>query len=355
MPVRVAINGFGRIGRAFFKVAYKHPEIQIVAINDLVDAKTLVHFLRYDSIHGHFDQDLEYGEGFFCLDGKKIRVLRQLHPNDLPWHELGVDIVIESSGCYADRIYAEKHLEAGASKVIVSAPVPNADLTVCMGINECLYRPDEHYIISNASCTTNCLAPVAKVMLEQFGFIKGLLNTVHCYTNGQHVHDVPQADLRRGRAAGQSIVPTTTGAIKTITAVLPELKGKLIGMAVRVPVPNVSLIDLVVETEKLVDAEMVNTALQQATHGQLSGILDYCEEPLVSKDFTGHPASAIVDAESTQVVGNNLVRVIAWYDNEWGYATRLVELVKFITSEKQTVAKKTKDFPYGVLCELGRL
>ena len=335
MSVRVAINGFGRIGRAFFRAACSRPEIEIVAINDLVDAATLVHYLKYDSVHGYFDQQLEVGKDHFLLAGKEIRVLRQPHPKNLPWHELDVDIVIESSGRYTDREQAEKHLHAGAANVIVSAPARDADLTVCMGINEELYRPEEHCIISNASCTTNCLAPVAKVMLEQFGFVKGLLNTVHCYTNGQQIHDLPQADLRRGRSAGQSMIPTTTGAVSAVTAVLPELDGKLIGMAVRVPVPNVSLIDLVVETERRVTAREVNASLLQASQGALRGVLDYCEVPLVSKDFTGNPASAIIDAESTVVAGDNLVRVIAWYDNEWGYSNRLVDLVQHISSRNQ--------------------
>lgn len=335
MPVRVAINGFGRIGRAFFRSAFDHAEIEIVAINDLVDVPTLVHFLRYDSVHGCFSQNIEIGEDFFTIAGKDVRVVRQPDARKLPWHELDVDIVIESSGRYTNRMQSQKHLQAGAANVIISAPARDADLTVCMGINQEQYLPDEHRILSNASCTTNCLAPVAKVILEQFGFVKGLLNTVHCYTNGQVIHDVPQADLRRGRAAGQSIIPTTTGAAKAVTAVLPELEGKLIGMAVRVPVPNVSLIDLVVETERPVSAEEVNAAMQQAAAGSLAGILEYCEVPLVSKDFTGNPASAIVDAPSTVVVGDNMVRVIAWYDNEWGYSNRLVDLVKFVRLRNQ--------------------
>lgn len=335
MSVRVAINGFGRIGRAFFRAAYRHPEIEIVAINDLVDAATLVHFLKYDSVHGNFDQSIEVGGDSFTVNGKEIQVLRKLHPRMLPWQELDVDIVIESSGRYTDREHAEKHIFAGAENVIVSAPARDADLTVCMGINQQRYVPEQHSIISNASCTTNCLAPVAKVMLEKFGFVKGMLNTVHCYTNGQQIHDVPQADLRRGRSAGQSMIPTTTGAARAVTEVLPELKGKLVGMAVRVPVPNVSLIDLVIETERPVTACEVNAAFLEAAKGDLHGILDYCEIPLVSKDFTGHPASAIIDAESTAVIGDNLVRVIAWYDNEWGYSNRLVDLVQFLSDCNQ--------------------
>lgn len=335
MSVRVAINGFGRIGRAFFRAAYRKPDIEIVAINDLVDAATLVHFLKYDSVHGSFERPIEVRKDSFLLDGREIRVLRKLHPRMLPWQELDVDIVIESSGRYTDREHAEKHLFAGAENVIVSAPARDADLTVCMGVNEQLYDPEAHAIISNASCTTNCLAPVAKVMLEEFGFVKGMLNTVHCYTNGQQIHDVPQADLRRGRSAGQSMIPTSTGAAKAVTAVLPELAGKLVGMAVRVPVPNVSLIDLVVETKRPVSAREVNNAFWNASQGSLRGILDYCEIPLVSKDFTGNPASAIIDAESTAVVGDNLVRIIAWYDNEWGYSNRLVDLVQFISGCNQ--------------------
>ncbi|HEY5673945.1 MAG TPA: type I glyceraldehyde-3-phosphate dehydrogenase [Malonomonas sp.] len=334
MPVRVAINGFGRIGRAFFRSAFFCPEIEIVAINDLVDVPTLVHYLRYDSVHGCFGQEVELGADGFSLAGKAVKVLRQADPARLPWRELAIDIVIESSGRYTDRVHSEQHLQAGAGQVIISAPARDADLTLCMGINHAQYQSQRHRIISNASCTTNCLAPVAKVIIEQFGFVKGMLNTVHSYTNGQVIHDVPQTDLRRGRSAGQSMIPTTTGAAKAVALVLPELKDKLIGMAVRVPVPNVSLIDLVVETERQVTAAQVNAALQQAAAGTLKGILEYCQVPLVSKDFTGNPASAIVDAESTAVVGDNLVRVIAWYDNEWGYSNRLVDLVKFIRSNR---------------------
>jgi len=331
MSAKVAINGFGRIGRAFFRAAYQQPGIEIVAINDLVDVPTLVHYLKYDSVHGCFNHEIEPNTDSFFINGKEIKVFRQPNPEILPWHELDVDIVIESSGCYTDRVHSKKHLQAGAGSVIVSAPAEDADLTVCMGINQEQYQPERHHIISNASCTTNCLAPVAKVIMEQFGFVKGMLNTVHSYTNGQVIHDVPLPDLRRGRAAGQSMIPTTTGAAKAVTAVLPELEGKLIGMAVRVPVPNVSLIDLVVETEQKVTALEVNAALKQAAAGILKGILEYCEIPLVSKDFTGNPTSAIVDAESTAVVGDNLVRVIAWYDNEWGYSSRLVDLVEYMT------------------------
>lgn len=335
MAIKVAINGFGRIGRAFFRCAFDSAEIEIVAINDLVDVPTLVHFLKYDSVHGSFNTDIEVAEDRFAVAGKEILVLRQPDARKLPWGELGVDIVIESSGRYTDRRQSEKHLRAGAGRVIISAPANDADLTVCMGINQHQYRPNQHQVISNASCTTNCLAPVAKVLLDEFNFVKGLLNTVHCYTNGQVLHDIPRADLRRGRSAGQSMIPTTTGAAKTVVEVLPELKGKLIGMAVRVPVPNVSLIDLVVETAGPVTAEEVNGALRRAANGSLKGVLDYCEVPLVSKDFIGHPASAIIDAASTVVVGDNMVRVIAWYDNEWGYSNRLVDLVKFLAVENE--------------------
>ena len=355
MSAKVAINGFGRIGRAFFRAAYHHPEIEVVAINDLVDAATLVHYLKYDSVHGSFEQQIEVKTEHFLLNDMEIRVLQQSNPEKLPWQELDVDIVIESSGRYTDRVHAKKHLQAGATNVIVSAPARDADLTICMGINEEQYLSEEHFIISNASCTTNCLAPVAKVILEKFGFTKGMLNTVHCYTNGQKIHDTPQADLRRGRSAGQSIIPTTTGAARAVIEVLPELQGKLIGMAVRVPVPNVSLIDLVVETERPVTVHEVNTAMLQAAQGPLRGILDYCEVPLVSKDFTGNPASAIIDAESTAVVGDNLVRVIAWYDNEWGYSNRLVDLVEYMTARKQKGVEKGDDMSLGLLCELGHL
>jgi len=331
--MRVAINGFGRIGRAFFRAAFGCPGIEIVAINDQVDCETLVHFLKYDSVHGPFQPHIRQEKDRFFLDGRDIRVLAHPAPDALPWRELDVDVVIESSGRYKDRCRAEGHLHAGAKRVVISAPAFDADLIVCMGVNGALFRPDRHRIISNASCTTNCLAPVAKVLADEFGFVKGMLNTVHCYTNGQVVHDLPQADLRRGRAAGQSMIPTTTGAIRAISAVLPELDGRLVGMAVRVPVPNVSLIDVVVETECRVTREDVNNAMRQASRGRFRGILDYCDIPLVSKDFTGNPASAIVDAESTAVVGENMVRVIAWYDNEWGYANRLVDLVSMMAKQ----------------------
>jgi glyceraldehyde 3-phosphate dehydrogenase len=351
MPLRVAINGFGRIGRAFFRAAYDHPDLEIVAINDLVDAATLVHFLRYDSVHGRFSADFEVESESFVVGGKTVHVLRRPHPRALPWAELGVDVVIESSGRYTNRDHAGEHVQAGAEKVIISAPADDADLTVCMGVNDSLYHPKQHHIISNASCTTNCLAPVAKVVLEEVGIVKGFLNTVHCYTNGQAIHDVPQADLRRGRSAGQSMIPTSTGATRAVVKVLPELAGKLVGMAVRVPVPNVSLIDLVVETERSISADELNSALKAAAERELKGILEYCEDPLVSSDFVGHSASAIIDAQSTEVVGDNLVRVIAWYDNEWGYANRLIDLVEHIAACKKTAT----DFPYGMLSKVGHL
>jgi glyceraldehyde 3-phosphate dehydrogenase len=355
MPIRVAINGFGRIGRAFFRTACHHTDIDIIAINDQVDLSTLVHYLKYDSVHGCFNQEIKLGTDSFFINGNETKIFSQQDLRALPWRELNVDIVVESSGCYTSRIDTEKHLQAGANSVIVSAPAKDADLTVCMGINEELYQPEHHRIISNASCTTNCLAPVAKVILEQFGFVKGMLNTVHSYTNGQVIHDVPLPDLRRGRAAGQSMIPTTTGAVSAVFSVLPELKGKLVGMAVRVPVPNVSLIDLVVETDQQVTTHEVNTAFREATEGAFKGILEYCDIPLVSKDFTGNPASAIVDAKSTAVVGDNLVRVIAWYDNEWGYSNRLVDLIEHMTTKKGKSRGEWKDVPYGLLCKLGRL
>ncbi len=333
MPARVAINGFGRIGRNVFRAAKNCSDIEIVAINDLTDAATLAHLLKYDSVHGIFDASVSSDKEHLSIDGRAIRVTRETDPTALPWKELKIDIVIEATGRFTNREDAEKHLKAGAGRVIISAPGKKADITVCMGVNEGDYDPARHQVISNASCTTNCLAPVAKVLHESFGIVKGLMTTVHSYTNDQKILDLPHKDLRRGRAAGLSMIPTTTGAAKAAALVLPQLAGKLDGMAVRVPTPNVSLIDLVFEAGRSTTAEEVNSALKQAAEGPLKGILEYCELPLVSRDFNGNPASSIIDALSTTVIGGNLVKVISWYDNEWGYSSRILDLTRYVAAK----------------------
>jgi glyceraldehyde 3-phosphate dehydrogenase len=330
MASKVAINGFGRIGRNVFRATRGIADIEIVAINDLTDAATLAHLLKYDSVHGTFAAEVRAEGDSLVVDGRPIRVLKERNPAALPWKELGIDIAVESTGLFTDRENAEKHLQAGARKVVISAPGKNADLTVCMGVNEGSYDPAAHQVVSNASCTTNCLAPVAKVLLERFGIVKGLMTTVHSYTNDQQILDLPHKDLRRARAASLSMIPTTTGAAKAVGLVLPQLKGKLDDMAVRVPTPNVSLIDLVVETERQTSIDEVNAAFKQAADGPLKGILEYCELPLVSRDFNGNPASSIIDAQTTNVIGGNMVKVISWYDNEWGYSNRLLDLVRYV-------------------------
>ena len=330
MPVKVAINGFGRIGRNVLRAAQNTPEFEIVAINDLTSPQTLAHLLKYDSIHGIFAADVSVVDDSIQVDGKRIKVCSERDPAALPWKELGVDVVIESTGFFTNGKDAGKHIKAGAKKVIISAPGKEVDLTVCMGVNDSVYDAARHHIISNASCTTNCLAPVAKVLLENFGIVKGLMTTVHAYTNDQRILDLPHDDMRRARAAAMSMIPTTTGAAKAVSLVLPELKGKLDGLAVRVPTPNVSLVDLVVVTEKDTSVEEVNAALKAAAKGPLKGILEFCEEPLVSIDFNGNPASSSVDAATTTVIAGNMVKVMSWYDNEWGYSNRIVDLVKLI-------------------------
>jgi glyceraldehyde 3-phosphate dehydrogenase len=330
MSVKVAINGFGRIGRNVFRAAQSSSEFEIVAINDLTNPQTLAHLLKYDSIHGVLSADVSATDDSIQCGGKSIKVFSERDPAALPWKELGVDIVIESTGFFTNGKDAGKHIQAGARKVIISAPGKEVDLTVCMGVNDNLYDAAQHNIVSNASCTTNCLAPVAKVIMENFGIVKGLMTTVHAYTNDQSILDLPHSDMRRARAAALSMIPTTTGAAKAVALVLPELKGKLDGLAVRVPTPNVSLVDLVVETEKATSVEEVNAALQAAANGPLQGILDYCTEPLVSCDFNGNPASSTVDAATTTVIGGTMVKVMSWYDNEWGYSNRIVDLVKLM-------------------------
>lgn len=331
--VKIAINGFGRIGRCVFRAACDNEDIDFVAINDLTDAKTLAHLLRYDSVHGRFEKKIEAKENSLVVDGKEIRILSEKDPGNLPWKELNVDIVIESTGRFRDRESASKHIKTGAKKVIITAPAKDPDWTVVMGVNEKDYDPERHNIISNASCTTNCLAPVAKVILDRFGIKKGFMTTVHSYTTDQRLLDLPHKDLRRARAAAVSIIPTSTGAAVATALVIPELKGKLNGIAMRVPTANVSIVDLVVETEKNVTVDEVNNALKAAADGELKGILAYTDEPLVSIDFNGNTNSSIVDLNSTDVIENNLVKILSWYDNEVGYSQRIVDLTLYITKE----------------------
>jgi glyceraldehyde 3-phosphate dehydrogenase len=333
MTARVAINGFGRIGRNVFRAAKNCTDIEIVAINDLTDAATLAHLLKYDSVQGIFDAAVSSDKDHLFVDGRTVQVLRETDPTALPWKQLKIDIVIEATGRFTSREDAEKHLQAGAGRVIISAPGKKADFTVCMGVNERDYDPARHLVISNASCTTNCLAPVAKVLHESFGIVKGLMTTVHSYTNDQKILDLPHSDLRRGRAAALSMIPTTTGAAKAVSLVLPQLAGKLDGMAVRVPTPNVSLIDLVIESGRATSVEEVNAVMKEAAEGPLKGILEYCDLPLVSKDFNGNPASSIIDALSTAVIGGNMVKVISWYDNEWGYSSRILDLTRYVAAK----------------------
>jgi glyceraldehyde 3-phosphate dehydrogenase len=331
--VKVGINGFGRIGRNVFRAALNNPEVEIVAINDLTNVKTLAHLLKYDSTHGKIDATVEAAEDALIVNGKSIKVFAERDPGALPWAEYGVEIVVESTGIFTAKEKAEAHLKGGAKKVIISAPATNEDITIVMGVNEDKYDPAKHTIISNASCTTNCLAPFAKVLHDKFGIVKGMMSTIHSYTNDQNVLDLPHKDLRRARAAAENIIPSTTGAAKAVALVLPELKGKLNGMAFRVPTPNVSVTDLVVELSRNVTVEEVNAALKEAANGPLKGILNYSEEPLVSRDYNGDPASSTIDALSTMVVGDNLVKVVSWYDNEWGYSNRVVDLVAYIASK----------------------
>ena len=331
---RVALNGFGRIGRNVLRAALRSDAIEVVAINDLGDTATLAHLFKYDSLHGPFAGEVEAAAGTMIVDHRTIRMLQQPDPAALPWTELGIDLVIEATGAFTQRSLAARHLTAGARRVIISAPSTDADVTLCLGVNEEEYDPATHTVISNASCTTNCLTPIAKVLLEHFGIVKGMMNTVHPYTNNQSLSDQPHADLRRARAAGLSMIPTTTTAIWAAEQVLPRLAGKLLGMAVRVPTPDVALLDLIVETQALTTAAAVNAALRSAADGELKGILEYCELPLVSRDFQGHRASAIIDGLSTAVIGGNLLRIVAWYDNETGYSQRVVDLAGYVAGQE---------------------
>jgi glyceraldehyde 3-phosphate dehydrogenase len=333
MSIRVAINGFGRIGRNFFRTSYHDPDIEIVALNDLTDSRTLAHLLTYDSVHGTFQADVQHTPDSLIVNGKPVRIFAIKDPKALPWKDLQVDFVIESTGRFTDRQGAGQHIEAGASRVIISAPAKDPDITIVLGVNESTYNPQEHTIISNASCTTNCLAPISKVLSQEFGIKHAFMTTIHSYTNDQHLLDLPHKDLRRARAAGLSMIPTSTGAAKALHLVIPELKGKIDGMAIRVPTPNVSLIDLSAEVEKDCDAATVNASFTQAAQGSLKGYLQVSEAPIVSTDLNGCSYSATLDAPLTSVMDKRLVKVFAWYDNEWGYSCRLRDLVKFLAQQ----------------------
>jgi glyceraldehyde 3-phosphate dehydrogenase len=335
MSTRIGINGFGRIGRLVLKaIMQRYPDkLEVVAVNDLTDAKSNAHLLKYDSNYGAYPGKVEATADSIVVDGQPIKVLAEKDPAKIKWSDYGVQIVIESTGLFTDGPKAAAHLQGGAKKVIISAPAKDEDITIVLGVNEDKYDPAKHRVISNASCTTNCIAPVVKVLHENFGVTKALMSTIHAYTNDQKILDMVHKDLRRARAAAMNVVPTTTGAAKAVTLVLPELKGKIHGVAFRVPVPAVSLCDLVADLGREVTAEEVNQAFKKAAEGKLKGYLEYCEEPLVSLDFKGNPASSIVDALSTMVVGGNMVKVLAWYDNEWGYSCRLADLIYFMAGK----------------------
>ncbi|HCF91067.1 MAG TPA: type I glyceraldehyde-3-phosphate dehydrogenase [Firmicutes bacterium] len=334
MTVKVAINGFGRIGRNVLRAGISNPDIEFVAINDLADANTLAHLLKYDSVHGPLNAEVRVDGNFIVINENQIiKIYAEKDPAALPWEEMGVQIVVESTGRFTKRADAAKHLEAGAEKVIISAPGKEEDITIVMGVNDKKYDPNKHHVVSNASCTTNCLAPVAKVIHDHFGIKKGFMTTVHSYTNDQQILDLPHKDLRRARAASMSIIPTTTGAAKAVGLVIPELKGKLNGFAMRVPTPNVSVVDLVAEVSKEVTVEEVNRALKEAAQGEMKGILGYSEEPLVSRDYNGNQNSSTVDSLLTMVMEGNMVKVVAWYDNEWGYSCRIIDLITYMAEK----------------------
>jgi glyceraldehyde 3-phosphate dehydrogenase len=335
MAIKVGINGFGRIGRNVLRASLGDPELQFVAINDLTDAKTLAYLLKYDSVHGTLKGSVEAKDDQILVDGRSIKVLAVKDPKELPWKDLNVDVVLESTGRFTDREGAGKHLSAGAKQVIISAPAKDPDVTIVLGVNEDKFDPKAHHIVSNASCTTNCLAPVAKVLLEAFGIKHGVMTTIHSYTNDQQLLDLPHKDLRRARAAGMSMIPTSTGAAKALHLVLPQLKGKMDGLAIRVPTPNVSLVDLTVETEKDCDVAAVNDAFRKAANGALKGILQYSEDPIVSIDQKGDDHSATVDAPLTTVIDKRMVKVMAWYDNEWGYSCRVRDLIKVLAAKSK--------------------
>lgn len=332
MSIKIGINGFGRIGRNVFRASYQDPDIEIIAVNDITDAKTLAHLLKYDSVLGILDADIKFSEDAIIVNNKTTKVLSEKDPGNLPWKDMGVTIVIESTGLFRKRQDALKHIEnGGAEKVIISAPATEPDITIVLGVNEEAYVPDNHHIISNASCTTNCLAPPVKILHQEFGIEKAFMTTIHAYTSDQRLLDQPHKDLRRARSAAVSQIPTTTGAAKAVGIVIPELKGKIDGIAIRIPTANVSLVDLVALLKKNITTEEVNKAFKTAAEGKLKGILQYTEEPLVSVDFMANPHSSIVDSLFTRITDNNLVKVLAWYDNEWGYSCRLKDLIKFIS------------------------
>ncbi len=333
MPVKVGINGFGRIGRNIFRAALGDPAIEIVAVNDVTDSKTLAYLLKYDSILGNLPNKVTHTDDTISVDGKSFKVFRVKDPGALDWASVGANIVVESTGLFTTGEEARKHIRGPVKKVIISAPATDPDFTIVLGVNDKGYDPSKHHVVSNASCTTNCLAPVAKVIQDNFGIVVGTMTTIHSYTNDQKLLDLPHKDLRRARAAAVSMIPTSTGAAKALHLVIPELKGKLDGYAMRVPTPNVSVVDLTVITEKPVTVEAVNAALKKAAEGPMKGILAYSEEELVSIDFKGNPNSAIVDAGYTRVVGNNCLKVLAWYDNEWGYSSRCRDLIKFFAAK----------------------
>lgn len=331
--VKVAINGFGRIGRQVLRQGIKQGNMDFVAINDLTDPKTLAHLLKYDSVHGTFDGTVEVKENKLVVNGSEIAIYAEKDPAKLPWKDLNVDIVIESTGLFTDAEKAKAHINAGCKKVIISAPAKNEDITIVLGVNEENYDNAKHHIISNASCTTNCLAPLVKVLNDSFGVVNGLMTTVHSYTNDQKILDLPHDDLRRARAAAMSIIPTTTGAAKAVALVIPEMKGKLTGFALRVPTPDVSIVDFVANLEEDVTVEQVNQAMRDAANGRMKDLLVVSDEPLVSTDYIGNPASSTLDSELTMVMEKRLVKVVAWYDNEWGYSSRVVDLIKFIADK----------------------
>jgi glyceraldehyde 3-phosphate dehydrogenase len=332
MTIKVGINGFGRIGRNLFRASYDDPEIDIVAVNDITDAKTLAHLLKYDSVLGIFDAEVKHSEDTLIVNSKDIKVLSERDPGNLPWKELEISIVVESTGLFRKRPDALKHIEqGGAEKVIISAPATDPDVTIVLGVNEDIYDPEKHHILSNASCTTNCLAPVTKVLHDEIGVEKAFMTTIHSYTNDQMILDQPHKDLRRARAAAVSQIPTTTGAATAVGIVIPELKGKIDGISIRVPTPNVSVVDLVALLKKDTNEDEVNGIYKKAAEGKLEGILQYTEEPLVSVDFMANPHSAIVDGLFTRVTSDNLVKILAWYDNEWGYSCRMRDLIKYIS------------------------
>jgi glyceraldehyde 3-phosphate dehydrogenase len=335
MATKIGINGFGRIGRITFRTIrqYQKDKLEVAAVNDLTDTKTNAHLLKWDSTYGAYPGKVEASEDSIIVDGKKVKVLSERDPANIPWRDYGVDIVIESTGLFTDGPKAAAHLKGGAKKVIISAPAKNEDVTIVLGVNEGMYDPRKHKIISNASCTTNGIAPIVKVLHDNFGVNKGLMTTIHAYTNDQRIQDMVHKDLRRARAAGVNIIPTTTGAATAVTIVIPELKGRLHGIAMRVPIATVSVIDFVADLDKEVTVEQVNQAFQKAARGHMKGIITYCEEPLVSSDFIGNPASSIVDALSTMVIAGNMVKVLAWYDNEWGYSCRLADLAAFVADK----------------------